>query len=429
MACKRFIANTCGTVQVVAGIFIAVMMLAIATGLTFADGFSIRSQAQEALDAAVVAGASAPNSFTDEQIIALAQVVYEQNRNKRAAESADIDVLSRASTTFKVSATTVVGELKFDLRSPFLGVLGRDSMSIGVQSGAKRAFGAPICVLGLDQNQAATIDMNGRASIDLENCAAMANSSNGQGINQIGNAGMRALDIGVHGGYSGSNYTPVPTAGLDPILDPLASLPLPAPGACHPDSGARLAQETRTLTPGTFCGGITVASSSVVTLQPGIYIMKDGTFRINSQASVSGREVMIAFVGPDATLEIYSGGALDVTSPTMGTYANIQFFGDRRTYLNIGNGSTLPPGQDNGHLWFTVIGDSRLTYDGVVYLPMHHIWWAGGSIVRGSSPNYAAIAKKLWFQDNTQVQLTKENRRNLNVDGPASLMRAAVLFR
>lgn len=76
-----------------------------------------------------------------------------------------------------------------------------------------------------------------------------------------------------------------------------------------------------------------------------------------------------------------------------------------------------------------MIGDSRLTYDGVVYMPAHHLRWAGGSIVEGSSPTYAAIAKKLWFQDNTRVHLVKENKRNLDVETAIALMRSAALFR
>ena len=89
----------------------------------------------------------------------------------------------------------------------------------------------------------------------------------------------------------------------------------------------------------------------------------------------------------------------------------------------------LRPGGSGQNLWMTVIGNSRLTYDGVSYTPSHHIWWAGGSIIEGSSPNYIAIAKKLWFQDHTSPHLVKENRRNLSVDNAVGLMRSAVMFR
>jgi hypothetical protein len=418
-----------GTIQVIASLMIGTLLIGSAVGLTFADGHSIRSQAQEALDAAVLAGASAPATATNAEIVALAQAVYASNRNKRAAETAKIDVLSRASATFKVSSTTVMGELSFELRSPFLSFLGRESMAIAVNSGARRAMGVPICVLGLDRSEAATIDLVGRADVQLDNCAAMANSSSGAGIHQVGGAAMRALDIGVNGGYHGQNFSPKPTPGVEPVPDPLRSLPEPVAGACHADSGARIKQQTRTLTPGTYCGGLQISSGATVTLTPGIYVFKDGSLTIQSQAVVTGREVMLAFRGPDGTIAIMAGGKLDVTSPISGVYENIQFFGDRQTYLNIGNGANNPPGQDSGHLWFTVIGDSTLRYDGVLYMPAHHVWWAGGSTVEATSPNYAAIAKKLWFQDSTQVRLAKENRRGVEDKGAVALMRGAVLFR
>ena len=155
-------------------------------------------------------------------------------------------------------------------------------------------------------------------------------------------------------------------------------------------------------------------------LSPGIYIFKNGPLAINSQASVSGTEVMLAFLGKTSTLYMVGGATLNVTSPTTGTYANIQFFGDRNSYAGH-NGKAE-------NLWFTVIGDSSLSYDGTLYAPTFHVWWAGGSLIQGKSPNYIAIAKKLWFQDHTNVQLSYENTRHLNVPQAVGIQFGATLF-
>lgn len=178
------------------------------------------------------------------------------------------------------------------------------------------------------------------------------------------------------------------------------------------------------LTPGTYCGGLTVKASAVATMNPGVYIFLDGPLSIDSQAQVRGKEVMLAFLGPTSSLNLYSGAVLDVTSPTSGTYANIQFFGDRNTYaLPGGNGA------NGNNAWFTVIGDFRLTYDGVMYVPTFHVWLAGGSIVSGKSPNYLAIGKKLWFQDNTQVTLSQVNTRGLTVPEAVRMEYGAALYK
>ena len=121
---------------------------------------------------------------------------------------------------------------------------------------------------------------------------------------------------------------------------------------------------------------------------------------------------------------LYSGGSLTVTSPVSGIYKNIQFFGDREVYHGPGSN-----GANGANLWFTVIGDSRLSYDGVLYAPSFHIWMAGGSIVEAKSPSYLAVAKKLWFQDNTQVRFVRANTRGLDVADSAPLQYGAALFK
>ena len=76
-----------------------------------------------------------------------------------------------------------------------------------------------------------------------------------------------------------------------------------------------------------------------------------------------------------------------------------------------------------------MIGDSALTYDGALYTPSFHAWFAGGSIIEGKSPSYIAVAKKLWFQDNTQVKFTQVNTRGLTVDAAIHLQYGARIFR
>jgi hypothetical protein len=343
---------------------------------------------------------------------------------RRSLNGAFISVTADPTPTITVTATAVEGFVDSAMTSPFLGVFGAETLAFKVTSAARRAMGDTVCILGLDPTEEATIDMNGRASLQANRCAVQANSSHGTGLNQVGNPQMRASQIGVSGGFGGTNYEPLPVTGTIPFKDPYASLPQPKTSTCHRMSGAKLQQETMRLTPGTYCGGLAIKSSSVVTLEPGEYVFLDGPLQIDSQASVRGDEVMLAFLGPTSTLYLYSGAVLEVTSPTTGTYANIQFFGDRQAYRGPGSNGANGP-----NLWFTVIGDSVLKYDGVLYAPSFHVWFAGGSIVNGKSPNYAAIAKKLWFQDNTAVTMSKENARGLAVEAASALRYGSRLYK
>jgi Flp pilus assembly protein TadG len=397
---------------VVAFVILAVTALAITAG----DAYSVRTKAQNALDAAVLAGAGASADATDAERIAIAERVYASNKSDRDETNAQITVSSMLAASFSVSETMVYGDVTFPIKSAFLGVFGEESLTIRVSSAAQKSLGSPVCLLGLDPTEEQTIMLNGNADVELEKCAAMANSSSGSGIRQVGGGRMQAEAIGVTGGVSGSNFTPKPLTGANPIPDPFASLPEPAIGHCEQSPPFR--QATVTLRPATYCGGLDIKPNSVVKLLPGEYIMKDGPLTIQSGSVVTGDQVMIAFLGEGATMYIFSGASLTLTSMTDGPYKNIQFFGDRNVY-----------GRKQENLWMTVIGGSRLSYDGVLYAPSHNVWWTGGAVIEANSPNYTAVAKKLWFEGNAQVRISQRDTRGLGVEASAKLDSGAALFR
>jgi hypothetical protein len=399
---------------VVAFVILSVTALAITAG----DAYSVRAKAQNALDAAVLAGAGASADATDAERIAIAERVYASNKSDRDGTTVEISVSSMPAASFSVSETMVHGDVTFPMKSAFLGVFGEESLTIHVSSAAHKSLGSPVCLLGLDPTEEQTIMLNGNATVELDACAAMANSSSGSGIRQVGGSQLSAEAIGVTGGVSGSNFSPKPLTGANPIPDPFASLPEPTPGPCETPPPFR--QNTITLGPGhkTYCGGLDIKPNSVVKLLPGEYIMKDGPLIIQSGSVVTGDQVMIAFLGEGATMYIFSDASLTLTSPTEGPYKNIQFFGDRNVY-----------GRTQESLWMTVIGGSRLSYDGVLYAPSHNVWWTGGAVVEANSPNYTAIAKKLWFEGNAQVRISQRDTRGLGVEASAKLDSGAALFR
>jgi hypothetical protein len=145
-------------------------------------------------------------------------------------------------------------------------------------------------------------------------------------------------------------------------------------------------------------------------MNPGVYVMKDGPFRIDSNSTVTGRDVVIAFTGVDSTLYLGSGAIVDLTSPTTGTYKNIQFFQDMASSTDA---------------WATMLGDIKLTFDGVMYFPTQDVWIGGGSIITAKSPSYIFVAEKLWFQDNTIIDVWQENSRNIDVPAPSADLRVA----
>lgn len=144
-------------------------------------------------------------------------------------------------------------------------------------------------------------------------------------------------------------------------------------------------------------------------MEPGVYLMQDGPFRIDSNSTVDGSEVVIAFAGADSSLYLGSGAIVNLTSPVSGPYKNIQFLQDKNS---------------SADQWVTMMGDIKLTFDGVMYFPTQDVWIGGGSTVQAKSPSYIFVAEKLWFQDNSIIEVWQENARNLDVDQPSATMQS-----
>ena len=93
------------------------------------------------------------------------------------------------------------------------------------------------------------------------------------------------------GGYEGrvgANVSPTPLTDCPPIKDPLASRPPPpVPASC--DNGSlvpllprKINGGTRTLDPGTYCGGLIVTGGANVTLREGTYIFNQGPLVVDT---------------------------------------------------------------------------------------------------------------------------------------------------
>jgi hypothetical protein len=238
----------------------------------------------------------------------------------------------------------------------------------------------------------------------------MTNSNSSEGMKQHGKAVAKASQFGVTGKASGSGWSPAPTPGVDRMSDPFGTIPFPMPGACVQGVDQKMSQATVTLSPGTYCGGLTIKSNSFVTLAPGVYIMKDGPFRVDSGATVEGQEVLIAYWGADSTMYLNGGAKVNITSPRTGTYINMQMMSDR----------SLASSKKNEE-WFTILGGSRLSFDGTIYLPEQQIWINGvakDAIVVGRSPGMLAVGDVFWIQGNAVVDFKQENLRGIAFDPP-----------
>lgn len=405
-----------GTITVMFAAAACILIAFVGLSITFLDGHRARSTAQMSIDAGVLAATAMADEATDEARVAMAARMFESNFKSTSKSSVDMREVAieiwRTAEDFPDGRTIVThGRVTMAADNYFSGIIGDKKIEISAESAARRLWSAPLCVLALHETAPNGFEVYGNATFSAPTCAVQANSGHDSGMRTYGAATAHAADFGVHGKFSGDGFAPAPIAGIDPTVDPYASVPFPPIEDCI-DASSRLIHKTATLSPGTYCGGLDIKALSEVTLEPGIYIMKNGPLDVNSNTRLFGRDVLIAFTGEDSTLYLGSGAIVDLTSPSSGPWVNMQFYQDR----------------DNTNTdWVTILGDVQLTFDGAAYFPGKEFWIGGGSVINANSPSYALVADRFWFQDSARINVTQENRRNLDIE-LASRMHKGVLL-
>lgn len=345
-----------------------------------------------------------PPGTSDEKRISTAMAVFSTNLEASKKDSvAEFKITGKP--TFIVHDTEVSGRASATVNNSLGSAMGIFEMNIVSDATARKIQSSPLCILALNGNQPASIEVYGNAALNAVNCAAQANSNNGTGMKIYGNKSKAtASEFGVNGGFSGDTWSPEPIKGVETVDDPYASLPIPPSGPCVATPKKYKSNEY-TLDPGTYCGGLAIGAGANVKLNPGTYVSKDGQFSVGSGATVTGEEVTIALVGSDSYLHLMSGSSTKLTSPTTGTYKNMQFMSDRDV-------STSKFGME----WTTILGGATLDYDGVMYLPEQQFWVSGTGhdvIINANSPSLALVTDKAWLQGNVFMQVTQENKRGL----------------
>lgn len=412
---SRFRVADRGNIAVISAIAMSAVIGASGLTILYLQATERKTSVQAGLDAGVLAGTALSYSATDDERIAAAEAAFYANSKGGLflpdEASADFEADS-TKPVFSVAKAEVSGVAVTSVENGLASILGIGKMNVKVSAMAAKRMSDPVCMLALNDSNPSSIFAYGNAEIKAEDCAIQANSSSGEGLNIQGmKSSVSAEMIGVTGSYGGTNYTPKPMTDIAPVPDPYADLPVPEAGACT-DTSSKLNNVVSTLDPGTYCGGLEIKSGAIVKLNPGLYIMQDGPFKVNSGAQVRGDEVMIALTGSNSVLSLQSDSFVKVSSPMTGTYRNIQFMSDR----------DLSESKFEEE-WSTILSGARLEYDGVMYLPEQNFWISGTgheAVVKGSSPSMILLVDTAWVQGNAVMDLKREDKRGVG-DDPARM--------
>ncbi len=202
-----------------------------------------------------------------------------------------------------------------------------------VEATAKVVGGAPICVIGLNGNQQQTVFLSQSAHLKAPGCSVYSDSTNDKGLYIQDDAVLDAAYICSAGGkekLGAGTFNPNPETDCPSIPDPLAARPAPTVSGSCSHNRFEVHSGSVILKPGVYCGGLTIEGTAQVRLEPGIYVIKSGDFKIADTADVAGVNVGFYLTGSNPRLLFEGASTISLTAPKTGDMAGILVFEDRR---------------------------------------------------------------------------------------------------
>lgn len=247
------------------------------------------------------------------------------------------------------------------------------------------------CMIALSRTASKAISIEASAEFIAPRCSVHSNSVSSSALNQQGSGKANAKDFCAVGGSMG-RFAPDPTAGCEPIADPLADIPLPPlNGTCDHVSQV-FGAGTHYLTPGRYCGAVKIPSHANLQLAPGVYIFSKGSIEMSGQSSLVGQDgVTLIFADELSRLNMTGGANLKITAPKTGTYAGIAIAGQR----NIS-----PKGP------VKLTGGGEVEIEGTVYMPSHDLVVTGSGSLGVGTAQTALIANTITMTGNSTTALS-----------------------
>lgn len=407
-----------GNVLIVTGIGAASMVGAAGLGVDTVQWFLAKRQLQQAADSGALAGAM--SLYRGVGITAPAE--REIDRNFVDTVTSERIVSPPAVGAWAGDAGAVEVLISIARPLPFSSLFLTNDPVIRTRAVATAVTIGEPCVIST-ATDGIGIDVFGGAVVDLD-CPVAANSPDGVSVDVGGSSFLDTNLIMSVGGinYSSGNIpsdTPTVPYGL-PIEDPLKDkglTPPTSPSACSSLKQVK-PSETLTINPGRYCNGLTIQGTAY--LNGGLYIMDQGTFKVNSGAKVAlagTGGVTIILTGSSssnvATVSINGSAEMDLAAPTAaeaGTapindskWAGILFYQDEK-------------GDGTQH---TFNGGADINLNGIIYMPTGELKYNGNSAQQAQC--LLLIGERIEFGG------TNDIKNNCNDDIDANLGKAKVI--
>lgn len=334
-------ANAHGGIVISFAMLLPVVLGIIGLASDYAMMTKVRQDLQQAADAAAIAGArEIPLAMSNVKQVASAVRSFAAYRLMEDSAATDAKLAS-GHLALNVEVVDHFSAVKVTITETwtpfFLHFINAGVTPIIVTSQARYVGRNNVCVLGLASGNAAVyLDKNARLSGN--NCGVFSNSSDASGLHVDSGAVLRAQIICSAGGASVSSsatVVPAPITDCPAVQDPLAKRAAPSIGSCD-HNGLVLDSVTKTIDPGVYCGGLTIKGTAKVTLNPGIYVIKDGGLTVTGTATITGTSVGFFITGTKVVATNFTQKThVSLAAPKDGPMAGLLLFEDRAVTVKM----------------------------------------------------------------------------------------------
>lgn len=303
-----------GNVAVIFAVVSIVLIGAIGVAVDYSRMVLTRSELQDRLDAALIAGVQGQGSAS----VATAETFFDNTATGSIAKS--------VSRSFTSESDGLSGTASAAVPTTLSGVLGLKSFDVSASGKAVRPSGGGACILVNSTTANQAFLANSGATINAHDCeihvrstanpAAIVNSGVTLNVKRVCIAGTNIIK-------NSSAAMPIET-GCTAATDTIGpTLPIPTVGGCTQSGPVNPNGGVVNLSPGVYCN-FTVNGTATVNLQPGLYIVKDSMIINNGR--INGTGVTFYFPSTSSTLTFNGNVVKNLSAPTSGPYANLLMF-------------------------------------------------------------------------------------------------------
>ena len=353
-----------GQVTALVALILAVLLACASVASDFGLFQNDRRKMQNAADSAAMAGEQEINAGDGGDVVAAAKSDAALNGYTDGASQITVTVnnppQSGPHSGDSNAVEAIVSRVEPTMLLKFVGI-----PTIKISARAVAIEGnAPYCIMALDPTATGAISLFGAAL--LQTCAIVDDSNASKAFGIFGVALWHASSIGIVGNYDFDLLpfvSPTPVTGIAPVKDPLAHLQAPTVGSnCDHTNYSLGLISIGTISPGVYCGGITISGVAVLHLQPGTYVVRGGGINVLGAAVMLGTGVTFYLTGdstyPYAGVNILGATVNSLVAPTSGAMEGILFFQDRT--ISAATAAANPN---------TIVGASLARYEGTFYFP------------------------------------------------------------